>query len=829
MSVTSTQNRKAIEASFSDSDKFFKSDDELKLLVGKTYHDRYKIDNLLFKDELSVTYGALDLKGGGQVRLRAPRYFQPEIIKSFMAEVKGLAALNKIAGEHTIKLLSSFIPFYVEELQPSSKPLSVIFEMGKRLSTAVAIEIILEIGQSISKAHKLALIHGRIRPECIYLVKKDKRVLAMLGGFGLSQAQNMLIEHRVIHKNSPYQSSHLFHSKKADFQDDIYSLAVCGYQLLAGRLPVIASLQSVSSYQYESLTDSCPSITDNKLLDSAFRRALKVGAEKPYDSLDEFLEDLKLLKRDIAKSKNEVKPAQEEPTPKPEPEPEMRLEPEPEPVLLAQEEYEEECNTALEEPEPETEPEPQPEPEPEPESETIQTIDQPEEGKSPVPAKGTIILDRYVILEELGGSELTRVFLAKDLSFDRMVAVKTLKNPQPDMVLAFAAEVEKLSRLEHENLPEFVDYQESGGYPYYIMEHVDAPTMGMLLDQIRSIETEEQIASAAIQICDVLDYLHANEIVHGNICADSIMFLELEGEVRIKLCGLATCTLKGVHHQEKSYESGLFPTQDIAESLADSKNVDIYATTALIYQMTTGKLPFDSVINDSLVEARPKLESVAFLRPDMFGVEKLDLLLKKILDNTQASLSRSISSIRELKDGVQKWIDSAYDELDLSVPDEEEEIGIDRDEWLSNKEAKSLEELQEEMRQNMHLKSNQVKVENTLAMQFTKTAALTGRRKSPLRTVVEILVMIIGGGLATYMTTDYCLEHADELRSSYFKTAREFSTTVYGGRDREKEVDLSGEEIAFDYKQDLAYKRWTGSKVVGEARRIMPDGKLITR
>lgn len=796
MSVTSTQKRKAIEASFSESSKFFKSDEELKSLVGKTYHDRYKIETLIEKDDLSVSYAAVDLKEGIHVRLRAPRYFQPEMIKSFMSEVKQLGALNKISGEHTVKLLSSFIPFYVEELQPSSKPLSVIFERGKSLSTAVALEIILEIGQSISKAHKLSLIHGRVTPDCIFLVKKDKKVLAMLGGFGLSKAQNLLVEHDVISKNSPYQSSRLFHSKKADFRDDIYSLAVCGYQLLAGRLPVIASLQSVSSYQYESLKDSCPSISDSKLLDSTFRRALNVGAERPYDSVEEFLTDLKLLKDSIGNFVEEGKASSQKPTP----------------------ELVKECTADLEE---------------QVSTEAVSTQPPEEkkeqEGKVQIPAKGSIVLDRYVFLEELGAGELTTVFLAKDLSLDRMVAVKTLKNPQPDMVLAFAAEVEKLSRLEHENLPEFLDYQECDGYPYYIMEYVDAPTMGMLLEQIRSIETEEQIASAAIQICDVLDYLHANEIVHGNICADSIMFLEQEGEIRIKLCGLATSTLKGVHHQDRCYESGLFPTQDIARSLADSKNLDIYATTALVYQMTTGKLPFDSIDNDSLVESRPKLESVAFLRPDMFGVEKLDLILKKILDNTQTSLSRSISSIRDLKDGIQKWIDSAYDELDLSVPDEDEEIGIDKDEWLSSKEAKSLEELQEEMRQNMHLKSNQVKVENTLAMQFTKTAALTGRRKSPLRTVVEILVMIIGGGLALYMTTDYCLEHADELRSGYFNAARELSTTVYGGRNKEKGVDLSGEEIAFDYKQDLAYKRWTGSKVVGEARRIMPDGKLITR
>ena len=772
MSVTSTQKRKAMEVSFSESGKFFKSDEELKSLVGKTYHDRYKIETLMDKDDLSVSYAALDLKDGFHVRLRAPRYFQPEMIKSFMAEVKGLGALNKITGEHTVKLLSSFIPFYVEELQPSSKPLSVIFEMGKRLSTSVALEIIIEIGQSISKAHKLSIVHGRVTPDCIFLVKKDKRVLAMLGGFGMSKAQNLLVEYGVISKSSPYQSSRLFHSKKADFQDDIYSLGVCGYQLLAGRLPAIASLQSVSSYQYESLKDSCPSINDSKLLDSAFRRALQVGAESPYNSAEEFLTDLKLLKSSIEKSREEGKASNKIPTAE---------------------------------------------------------VEKEQEGKELAPAKGSIILDRYVVLETLGTGELTTVFLAKDLSMDRMVSIKTLKNPQPDMVLAFAAEVEKLSRLEHENLPEFLDYQECNGYPYYIMEYVDAPTMGMLLEQIRAIETEEQIASAAIQICDVLDYLHANEIVHGNICADSIMFLEQGGEIRIKLCGLATSTLKGINHQDSCYESGLFPTQDIARSLADSKNMDIYAATALVYQMTTGKLPFDSIANDSLVESRPKLESVAFLRPDIFGVESLDLILKRVLDNTQTSLSSSIDSIRDLKAGIQKWIDSAYDELDLSVPDQDEEFSIDKDEWLSSKEAKSLEELKEEMRQNMHLKSNQEKVENTLAMQFTRTAALTGRRKSPLRTVVEILFLIIGGGLAIYMTTDYCLEHIDELRSGYFKAARELSTTVYGGRDKGIGVDLPGEEIAFDYKQDLAYKRWTGSKVVGEARRIMPDGKLITR
>ncbi|MEZ4536888.1 MAG: protein kinase [Cyanobacteriota/Melainabacteria group bacterium] len=201
--------------------------------------------------------------------------------------------------------------------------------------------------------------------------------------------------------------------------------------------------------------DSCPSIDDSKLLDSAFR---KVGrCRKTVRPTDEFLADPKLLKNDIASSKNEVKPVKKEPLQEPEPEPK--------PELI---EEEEECTVDLEEPEPET----------------IQSIEPPVEDSSQVPAKGTVVLDRYVILEELGDGELTRVFLAKDLSFDRMVAVKTLKNPQPDMVLAFAAEVEKLSLLEHENLPEFIDYQESGGYPYYIMEYVDAPTMGMLLDQI---------------------------------------------------------------------------------------------------------------------------------------------------------------------------------------------------------------------------------------------------------------------------------------------------------------------------------------------------------
>ncbi len=866
--TSSGHRRNEVKATYSLSktSKFYKSDSALETLVGKTYKDRYKILELLASEDISASFKAEDTREGKMVVLRAPRFFQPDIIKSFTGDTSKLKALTNMDGTYSIQLLDEFVPFCVEEYIPTEQRLDKLMNCGQKFSTVEALDITIDVCQSISRAHKLSLLHGRVRPSNIYILYVGDKKVARLGGYCLAQAQVILGKHKVVSKQSPYLSASIFHNHRTEAHDDIYSLAVLGYYLLSGKLPVIASLQSISSNQYESLSSSCPEVEDSAFLNRIFKKALRVGGQEPYGNAIQFLADLNRIKNALKDSKKELKnnpvtiserteevdasPAasREESDQKAEKSAETL---DPMTSDLIEEKLQDLLQARKEDLDLESEIEP---------SLTIETSRAESEETSDLPSAevvehpvieteeedsvqngddevlddvikaddkvGKIILDRYVLLELRAKNSLTAVYLAKDLSQDRMVAVKTLVHPQPNAVLEFAREVERMKSLAHENLPAFIDYQESEGSPYYVMEFIDAPTLEELLEQIQSVETEEQIASAAIQICDVLDYLHENGVYHGNISASSVMFLEQDGQVLIKLCGLGTNTLKEMLDEQGNYQSGMFANSSMASSLSMSNKLDIYSTTALIYQMTTGKLPYETASSNSLSEDEKQVESVSFLRPDMFGVDKLDKSLKRILNTTSDTIN---SSFKDLRSNIKNWIDTAYDELDLSVPDELDDQGVDKAEWLSSKEAKSLEELQEEMRKNMHLKTNQVKVEKTLAMQFTNKISLAGRRKSPVRTIAEIVFLVTAGGLTIFFLADYGINHKDELRSNYFRIARDFSTSVSGGRDEEKGVDLSGEEIAFDYKQDLAYKRWTDAKIVGEPRRIMPDGNLKSK
>lgn len=849
--VTSSHNRKALSASFSKDGTFYKDDTALRELIGKTYKNRYKIQSLIDSDEISVSFKAVDLDNSTAVMLRAPRYFQPEIIKSFTLESSKLAALQKIDTKNTIKLLDSFLPFIVEEYQNKTNSLASKMEESKHFTELESLKIIHALASSLVKAHKLSLLHGRVNPKFVYVMEENEKTTVKLGGYGLSSSQVMLAKHKLISKNSPYLCTSIFHNHKAEVQDDIYSVAVLGYRILSGRLPVIASLQSISSTQFESLSKSCQAILDKEKLNSTFKRALKVADQKPYPSMDEFLEDIQQLLESIEKQttvEHKIKGSNNEPitegqnkelTTVAKSNAAETIDPnENDEILdklqslidtrkehLANQKKVDKAsispsleNTAkrLEFPQ-------QDKKEPLPQKEKVAPVSDLKASDSKI---GSIVLDRYVLLEILGTGSATIVYLAKDMQEDRMVAVKTLLDPQPDLVLAFAREVEQISKLEHENLVQFIDYQESEGSPYYIMEHVDAPTMQSLLNQISSIETEEQIAGAAIQICDVLDYLHENNINHGNISAESVMFLEQDGEVLIKVCGLGTIRVKELASQNGVDQNALALFDQIPHTKSDTSKLDIVSATELIYQMTTGRMPYELARTDNLTESSKDLESIKLFRPDMFGVEKLDKVLKKVLGQNQENL---FNSIKDLKEGIKGWIDSAYEDLDLSVPDNSGNTSIDKTEWLNNKEAKSLEELKEEMRKNMHLKSNQVKTEGSLAIKFTTSANLSGRRKSPARTTLEIFLTVVLGGLGIYFASDYCLEHQTEIKTKYFNLARNFSQAVSGRRPLEKGVDLSTDEIAFDYKEDLAYKRWTIAKHVGETRRIMPDGTLQTK
>lgn len=834
---------------FSTSSKFHKSVKALEGLIGKVYKKRYKIKVLDYADQLSASFICDDLQQDCEVVLRAPRYFQPEVISSFTAEIDRLAYITKAEEEHTLKLLDKFEPFYVEEMA-SCSTLEQSIAKGDKFTEVGTLEILLEVCQSLIKAHNISLIHGRLTPKIIYVEKKGTKFVARVGGYCFAEPQVLLAKHDLVSKKSPYSNEGIFQNKFSDYQDDIYSLAVIGYQLLSGRLPSLATDQKSAEKQYQSLSDQCPKLKKVEMFDEAFCKAFWIDVDSGYANVADFANDLTDIYKSLTEvsEEKEASPINEESLGEKDVQesdvvdftadvPDAdEIEKKLQKLKFAVEDKRSEDELLAKDFssdhfEDEQKPRERKRISLDDFDYTIhdhvdeELIDEPEADVVYNPQVGDIILENFVLLEYLSEKENISVFLAKDLKIDRMVAIKTLNDMRPDIVSKFSNEVELIAKLQHDNFVQFLGFEKVDGRPFYIMEYVDAPTLNQLLEQIETLETEEQIATATIQLCDALDYLHENGLYHGNISADNLIVLEDAGGVTVKICGLGTAVMNEyLIRENKSFNRALFKNTGQWHSMNNSREKDIYAATAVVYQMTTGHLPYDFDMdeNDEDSDKEQDTNSIARLRSDIFGVNKLDKLLKRGFSVDSLSF---FESIKELKSGIKEWIDQAYDEFDLSDDD-----GSEKEEIKSNLlegEGKTLEQLQEEIRQSQVLKANQSTVENSFSVKFASKAGIFGRRKSPVRTILEMVAVVLGSGLIIYGIAYYGINNFDKINNLYWTASRKVGAIVYGNKSGSS---LEGtKEIAFRYEEDPVYKRWTDAKVVGEKRRILPNGRIESK
>lgn len=128
---------------------------------------------------------------------------------------------------------------------------------------------------------------------------------------------------------------------------------------------------------------------------------------------------------------------------------------------------------------------------------------------------GTLIGTRYNVVQLLGQGGFGAVYLATDTRFAaRRVAIKEMSNAQfnsRDRVQAianFRQEADLLSRLQHSNLPAVSDFFEEGGKAYLVMDFIDGQTLDKVQQATGGQLDETLVMGWALQICEVLDYLH---------------------------------------------------------------------------------------------------------------------------------------------------------------------------------------------------------------------------------------------------------------------------------------------------------------------------------
>ena len=211
---------------------------------------------------------------------------------------------------------------------------------------------------------------------------------------------------------------------------------------------------------------------------------------------------------------------------------------------------------------------------------------------------GTILLNRYEILEQIGEGGMATVYKAKCHTLDRLVAIKVLKSEyaeDEEFVKKFMMECQSAAKLNHPNIVGIYDFHEIelDGKPVYfiVMEYIDGITLKELIEK-KVFIPEEEAVDIALQILEALKEAHSHGVIHRDIKPHNIM-ISKNGIVKVTDFGIARATsnhtmtttmdaIGSVHYFSPEQARGAFTDQ----------RTDIYSFGIVFYEMLTGKRPF---------------------------------------------------------------------------------------------------------------------------------------------------------------------------------------------------------------------------------------------
>ena len=260
----------------------------------------------------------------------------------------------------------------------------------------------------------------------------------------------------------------------------------------------------------------------------------------------------------------------------------------------------------------------------------------------------------YQILAKIGSGAMAVVFKAKQISLNRIVAIKVLPkslSADKEYVARFYQEGQAAAKLNHANIVQAFDVGEAHGYHYFVMEYVKGKTVYEELEAGK-IYTEAECLHIAIQMAEALEHAHSVGLIHRDVKPKNIMITS-EGVAKLMDMGLA----RVVNDPEAiAAEAGrlfgtpyyISPEQIMGKSNVDFR-CDIYSLGATMYHMLTGRVPFDGEDSKAVMIKHVKQKLPP---PDRYNLDLSFGICKLILKMMAKDPSRRHASTKELLDDM---------------------------------------------------------------------------------------------------------------------------------------------------------------------------------
>ncbi|HEY3436012.1 MAG TPA: protein kinase, partial [Solirubrobacterales bacterium] len=234
---------------------------------------------------------------------------------------------------------------------------------------------------------------------------------------------------------------------------------------------------------------------------------------------------------------------------------------------------------------------------------------------------GTVLSGRYKLEAKLGSGGMSTVYLARDTTLDRSVAVKVMHremSEQADQLERFRQEARAVAKLSHPNVVAVIDAGEDGGHPYIVFEYVEGETLKQRINRVGALDAQEALAYA-IEIARGLTVAHARNMVHRDIKPQNVL-IDSEGRAKLTDFGISRqLEQDGMTATGRVLGTTDYVSPEQAMGHAVDQRSDIYSLGVVLYEMLAGEVPFqaDSQVGVAMKHVNEDLPDVQQRRPEL--------------------------------------------------------------------------------------------------------------------------------------------------------------------------------------------------------------------